>query len=765
MANIESVGDRCCGCGACMNICPKGAITMQRNAEGFLYPIIDKDKCINCGLCVRSCPLSNTAFKPDTNLPKCYAVQSTGDIMKHSSSGGVFSVLANYVFDNGGYVCGAAFDKKWLVEHKIISDKTNLYELQTSKYVQSDTKKVYTKIKELLNDDKMVLFSGTPCQVAGLYSFLGHDYDKLITVDVFCHGAPSPMVWERYLKEVAADKITDINFRDKPKDNFGNYNYNFKLETEKETYSTLHRDNIYMLGFLRNLYLRKSCHHCPFAKTPRTSDFSLGDFWGYETIDKTIDTNNGTSAVMLNTEKATKIFNQIRSNFSYVKSVSLSDISRYNDVLFQSGHEHQNRDAFFADCKKQGKIIPLIQKHLIKRDVAILNFSSFSKPNFGAGLVGYAMERAVEKLGYIPHTINFISEDELYKYTQQDNFSHFQNKFLHLTGICRNKSELRNFINQEFDKFVIGSDQVVRHPWHYNFIYYLDWVYGKKSLVSYAASFGVSKLGMNNKDKKYAQICLKRFDAFSVREHSGADIMKNNFNISDTPVVCDPTMLLDAEDYQPIIDAEKIILPNQEYIAFYFLDENPNVLFNLAKKYQIVNAHKDDQGNYRTFGQWLGIIKNAKYVVTDSFHGSVFSIIYQKQFVTLTTKTRGNERLESLMKILGENRLITEHDNLTESNLFEKTIDYKKAEHGITNAKQHGMDFLKHALQIDPNKKSDLLSEKKNVRFWLFGMLPIIRTTKKPNKTIICICGAPFIRIRSNNGFYLFNIIKIGVLK
>lgn len=117
------------------------------------------------------------------------------------------------------------------------------------------------------------------------------------------------------------------------------------------------------------------------------------------------------------------------------------------------------------------------------------------------------------------------------------------------------------------------------------------------------------------------------------------------------------------------------------------------------------------------------------------------------------------------MKILGENRLITEHDNLTESNLFEKTIDYKKAEHGITNAKQHGMDFLKHALQIDPNKKSDLLSEKKNVRFWLFGILPIIRTTKKPNKTIICICGAPFIRIRSNNGFYLFNIIKIGVLK
>ena len=442
MANIENVGNRCCGCGACMNICPKRAITMQRNSEGFLYPIIDKDKCINCGLCVRSCPLSNTAFKPDTNLPKCYAVQSTGDIMKHSSSGGVFSVLANYVFDNGGYVCGAAFDKKWLVEHKIVSDKTNLYELQTSKYVQSDTKKVYTKIKELLNDDKMVLFSGTPCQVAGLYSFLGHDYDKLITVDVFCHGAPSPMVWEHYLKEVTDDKITDINFRDKPTDNFGNYNYNFNLKTENKTVVTPHRKNIYMLGFLRNLYLRKSCHHCPFAKTPRTSDFSLGDFWGYETIDKTADTNNGMSAILVNTTKGENVFQTIKPELSLVRSAELSDISRFNDVLFQSGPAHTNRDAFFADYRKEDKIIPMIQKHLVKRDVAILNFSSFSKPNFGAGLVGYAMEKAIEKLGYIPHTINFISEDELYKYTQQDNFSHFQNKFLHLTGICRNKSRI-----------------------------------------------------------------------------------------------------------------------------------------------------------------------------------------------------------------------------------------------------------------------------------------------------------------------------------
>ena len=764
MENIECIEDCCVGCGACKNICPKSAIVMQKNSEGFVYPVIDDSKCIGCGLCLHSCPLSNNAFRPDTKLPKCYAVQSTSDIMKHSSSGGMFSVLANYVLENGGYVCGASFDRSWSVEHKIISDKSKLYDLQTSKYVQSNTKSVYKEIKELLVAGSLVLFSGTPCQVAGLYSFLGKDYDNLITVDVFCHGVPSPEVWRRYLKEIAPDNISDINFRHKstpPHAGWKQYEFSIKSRTSmiKEHVSK----NVYMLGFLRNLYLRKSCHHCLFAKTPRTSDFSLGDFWGYEAIDKKTNTQQGMSAVLVNTSKAEKIFSFVKTKLSFVRKVDLTDIISGNDVLCQSVPENPNRAAFFEDFKTNTPVIPMIQKYLVSKDVAILNFSSFSKPNFGAGLVGYAMEKAIKKLGYTPHTINFIPENEFYQYTKQNSFSSFQNTFLHLTGICRNKSELHTFINQGFDKFIIGSDQIVRHPWHYDFIYYLDWVDGNKTLLSYAASFGRSDLGMNRKEKKYAKKCLDRFDAFSVREHSGFEIMKNKFNKNNVPIVCDPTLLLNPEDYQEIIDTEASNqeLPNGEYIAYYLLDENPNVLADLMKKYQIINAYKDNQGKYRTFGEWLNIIKNAKYVITDSFHGSVFSIIYKRQFIVLTTKSRGNERLESLMQIIGENRLIADSADLTEQRLFSKQIDYSEVLRGISKAQNNGFEYLRQALQISPNKKEKIIRGINVFYFSLFG-IPLIKITKKKNNKIkISFIGIPFLKIY-NGKIYLFNFLKIG---
>lgn len=762
MENIEDVGESCCGCGACKNICPNGAITMETNNEGFLYPVIDKGKCVNCSLCVRACPLSQSAFKPDTTIPKCYAAKSTPDIMSHSSSGGMFSVLANYVLDNGGYVCGAAFDKTWSVEHKIISDKSGLSKLQTSKYVQSDTKSVFKEIKKLLLANNMVLFSGTPCQVSGLYSFLGKDYENLITTEVFCHGVPSPEVWKRYLKEIAPEAIKSVNFRDKstfPKE-WNKYTISIKTSKGGKVISEHVSKNVYMLGFLRNLYLRKSCYHCPFAKTPRRADFSLGDFWGYEAIDNKTDTKNGISAVLLNTSKAEKIFNIIKSSLSFVREVALRDIIRGNDVLIQSVQEHQNRVAFFNDFQNNTAIIPMIKKHLIKRDVAILNFASFSKPNFGAGLVGYAMEHAIEKLGYIPHTINFIPENEFYSYTKQDTFTHFQNRFLHLTGICKNKSELQQFINPEFNKFIIGSDQIVRHPWHYDFIYYLDWVNGNKTLLSYAASFGISELSMNDKELKYAKQCLDRFDAFSVREHSGADIMRKYFGQDNIPVVCDPTMLLSAKDYQQIIDAENPATPKGDYIAYYFLDESTGCLANFAKTYTVINAYKDDQGNFRTFGEWLNIIKNAKYVITDSFHGSVFSIIYKRQFITLTTKTRGNERLISLMEIIGENRLVSDRNNLTEQRLFDKKIDYKKAEKGILRAQQYGYEYLKTALEKEYKPKQEICNSNKKITFWLFGIIPLFQAPRtKGNKIKISLIGIPVLKVREKKQ-YLFGLIK-----
>ena len=231
-------------------------------------------------------------------------------------------------------------------------------------------------------------------------------------------------------------------------------------------------------------------------------------------------------------------------------------------------------------------------------------------------------------------------------------------------------------------------------------------------MLSYAASFGVSELTMNPKELEYAKHCIDRFDAFSVREHSGAYIMKKYFGKENIPIVCDPTMLLNAEDYQEIIDFKNLTVPDGEYVVYYFLDEEPGILLNFQKKYPVINAHKDEQGNYRTFGEWLNLIKNAKYVITDSFHGSVFSIIYKKQFVTLTTKTRGNERLDSLMKIINNNRLIYDRNNLTEEHLFKESIDYIEVEERVLNIQHQGYEYLEKVLKINPNMK--LLSKSFN---------------------------------------------------
>ena len=190
---IGQVGHtECTGCGACYNKCPKDAIRMEYDTEGFLFPIIDENKCVNCGLCLQSCAVRNSQYKNEKE-PECYAMWASDEIRAVSSSGGMFTILANYILEQDGYVCGAAYTEGYTaVEHIIIHEKDDLTKLRGSKYVQSNTKRVYREIQQLLDENNLVLFTGCPCQVAGLYAYLGKYYDKLYTADLVCHGVPSP---------------------------------------------------------------------------------------------------------------------------------------------------------------------------------------------------------------------------------------------------------------------------------------------------------------------------------------------------------------------------------------------------------------------------------------------------------------------------------------------------------------------------------------------------------------------------------------------
>lgn len=339
--------NRCTGCSACASICPKGAIELVEDNEGFKHPIIDQDKCINCGLCKRNCPVLNT--KENSSLNKCYVAYNKNDkVKKTSSSGGIFDAIAREVLNNNGIVVGAAFNENMKLNHIAIEKIEDLEKLKGSKYLQSDLDNIFTYIKSQINDRK-ILFVGTPCQVAGLHAYLKKDYDNLICIDLFCHGVPSPKLFNKYIKELESSnnsKVVKYNFRDK-KTGWDTYSNTASFEDDKQI-SELQSNNLYMRLFLSDIALRESCYNCNFKVGNKYSDITLGDFWGVQKYYPEMYNKNGVSAIIINTEKGKRIFESISNNLKY-KECELEEIVAGNPSLKSSGKYPKNRKKFFRD--------------------------------------------------------------------------------------------------------------------------------------------------------------------------------------------------------------------------------------------------------------------------------------------------------------------------------------------------------------------------------------------------------------------------------
>ena len=309
----------CTGCMACKNICPVDAIAFEYNEKGFLYPKIDKEKCIECGVCEKTCPMLNKEKKEEPTQEIYAAKNKNMDIRLGSSSGGLFHELTDIVLNRNGYVCGAIFDDSFNVIHEITNSHETRNKMQTAKYVQSRINDIYKKVEEMIKENKEVLFSGTPCQVDGLYKYLSTKNiitDKLITCDIVCHGCPSPKVFEEYLKDIEEkykSKIKSINFRHKEND----YTQNIKIEFENgQTYinSTSGGDYYYRL-FSYDYMLRESCYNCNYTNMNRVGDITIGDFWGIEKVDDSFSDNKGVSLVIINSNKGKELFNEVKDKF------------------------------------------------------------------------------------------------------------------------------------------------------------------------------------------------------------------------------------------------------------------------------------------------------------------------------------------------------------------------------------------------------------------------------------------------------------------
>lgn len=343
----------CCGCHGCYQVCPVDAITMTSDDEGFLYPEVDGQKCIHCGKCEQVCP----EIVPYSIFPaiKTYAAYRSDFVKRlQSASGGIFAVLAEYVLRNNGVVFGAAFDEQWSLRHCAVHALEDLPNLLGSKYVQSTIGYTFRDAAQYLKRGKLVLFSGTPCQIQGLKKYLGNDHPKLITIDLICHGVPSPQVWKKYLTEIS-DGRRLIQFRPRDKrDGLKNAPLIFGFDNGdiiEEKYSK----NQYIKGFIQNLYLRPSCHKCKFKGAERCSDFTLGDFWGVENVKPDFSDEYGTSAVMLHTLKAQKLFLLVKDKLIITPSAT-EQVGAENPCLSFSVNENSDREKFFQLQKKIGVI-------------------------------------------------------------------------------------------------------------------------------------------------------------------------------------------------------------------------------------------------------------------------------------------------------------------------------------------------------------------------------------------------------------------------
>lgn len=344
----------CCGCTACYTICPVNAIRMTADEEGFLYPRIDETLCVNCHQCEKICPLR--AGNDHTEPLEIYGAKNREEtVRENSSSGGVFSLLADYVQSQGGVIYGAAYDEAFHVWHMRAEADEEWKKFCVSKYVQSNMSDMFRSVKQDLLDDRMVLFSGTPCQIDGLIRTLKDvRLDNLITCDIICHGTPSPKIWEDYLQYLSrhtGKTIGYVSFRDKKCLGWHNSALTIWNTENQILLSETQRNNFFFQLFVCHFILRPSCHRCQYASFHRPGDFTLGDFWGIEKNFARVDDDKGISLVMVHTEKGRKIWNEIQSGAEFFP-VTKEQCTQPN--LVKPSKENPNREDFWRWYRRYG---------------------------------------------------------------------------------------------------------------------------------------------------------------------------------------------------------------------------------------------------------------------------------------------------------------------------------------------------------------------------------------------------------------------------
>ena len=719
----------CCGCSSCMNICPKGAITMEPDEEGFLYPVVDHDLCVNCGACVKHCPVLVEQPVND-EVDTCWAQMSDDAVRAESSSGGMFTELARYAFDQGGAVFGAAYDEHMTVRHIRAESEDELAPIRGSKYVQSQTGDCYKQVKALLKEGRFVLYSGTPCQIAGLYAYLGgSDQENLLTVDLLCHGTPSPALFRRYLEEdYGLENVADVRFRDKSAFGWSTH-MNVYLKDGTVCREVCGKDPYYRM-FLPCLAMRPFCSRCKFTRLPRVADFSIGDWWGIEKYDRELNDSKGTSLVMLNNARARDVWSQISPKFDRVKEFPLDEARPRNYTIDKPFKAHPGRERFFHLLEFQpfDKAVHYARDYHF--DVGV--FGLWYGENYGSVLTYFGLMKVLESMGLAPCLIANPLGSDAGDAQEPTAFARRQGFFITKRRPISKMGEL----NQSCDTFLVGSDQL----WNpglsikYGHSYFLSFANGDRKRVAYGTSFGKGNHQIPEEYKERSRWELAKFDALSVRDDFSRRLLKDDYGC-DSVKVLDPALLCDRAEYRALastaeapraVEGELPDLSQGGYVLVYMLDPAEETAGELAELGRLMGrpvvvvldmnpkAVERNQGLFAGASaedvyvidrpqveQWLACFEHADCVLTDSFHGSLFSVVFEKDFVALPNARRGKERFTDALGVLGlTGRIVPKLEGNLEgiAGLLRTPVDYEAANELLERERERSYAWLHDAL-------------------------------------------------------------------
>jgi len=643
-------------------------------------------------------------------------------LRKSSSSGGMFTILADYVLEQGGLVCGAAFSADYMsVSHIVVSDTDSLARIRGSKYLQSSMEGCYKQLEEHLTNGGYVLFSGTPCQVAGFRSFLKKDYEKLFLVDIVCHGVPSPKVYRKYIQEIAEGRaLKKVDFREKSFWGWGSATSAF-FEDGSVYRNDCFRDE-YWRAFLGGLSTRECCGSCEFASPVRIGDFSIGDFWGVGTLEPSCDDGLGTTLLLVNTEKAKALLNTLREHCALLKPMDYEQTKELaktrNGRFLYPRQSHWGSERFFQLLDKKPFTVAFDQAVNNKYDVGVTGW--WYNENYGGTLTYFALNTVLCKMGYTVLMIAKCSPNPEYKPNEKTVPYRFAKKHYNISKSYT--PDTISTLSDHCNVFISGSDQLFNPtlwPWS-GPQYFLNYVGNDKKIISYASSFGQEFYDDKNL-KVPMGYWLRRFDALSVRESYAVDIFRDVFDL-DAKHVMDPVFLCDVEEYEALAN-ESGKTKEEDYFVSFFLDPDEKkrdaILWlnnKLGLPYvNLLNAmdfdrnmellHLDNCKPNADLEEWLFYYKNSNFVITDSFHGTCFAIIFRKNFISLANTSRGTNRFISLLETAGlMDRLIYDPSEIeSRPDLFED-IDYDRVFATLEPKIKESLDWLKNAIEQPKGK-------------------------------------------------------------